>query len=466
MIRRSLSRALVIVTMLTLALPWVALADNVNNDVANDVDGNAIESVTAGGTGASVGFKLVETKDSEIGEATKTCNVTSMDKLTLTWPSLATGITASPTFLEFAECDPNGFQYVTFSAASTVAAGDYTITATLSSTAGFTNNTSFILRVGASSSNNNNNGCTTPAVPTFTSPSSVPTTGWFTTAPTLAASGTNVEYATQTSLGGVLGTKSSFSSTAPSLGQGTTIVYARSVDGTCVSGETSATIRVDSTAPALNVSAPSGTHDLCTAGIPTPATFNPSDSSLTHDTSGVNSDPLKTYINTTPPSTASGAGTYNWNARAEDNATNAATATGSYRVAYGSAMTFPLSPINADGLSRFKLGSTVPVKFTLSCNGASIDNAIASLTVKKKDNTANPGVDEAISTAASTTGNLFRYSADGAQYIFNLSTKLGYEQVDPTTSAKTTVSFSTGSWILQVNLDDGTFRQIEIQLVK
>ncbi len=116
----------------------------------------------------------------------------------------------------------------------------------------------------------------------------------------------------------------------------------------------------------------------------------------------------------------------------------------------------------SDDNSRFKLGSTVPVKFRLMCGTTPIDNAVAKLNIKQADGTPDPGTDEAVSTAASTTGNLFRYDATNQQYIFNLSTKTGYTNPNGTTIT----AFSAGTWTLSVLLDDGTFRSINIQLVK
>jgi hypothetical protein len=91
-----------------------------------------------------------------------------------------------------------------------------------------------------------------------------------------------------------------------------------------------------------------------------------------------------------------------------------------------------------------------------------VSNAVANLYVKKVDNTADVGVDEAISTAASTTGNLFRYDTTGQQYIFNLSTKLGYTNPDGSVVS----SYTQGTWTLKIVLDDGTTRTVNIQLVK
>lgn len=105
-------------------------------------------------------------------------------------------------------------------------------------------------------------------------------------------------------------------------------------------------------------------------------------------------------------------------------------------------------PVNPDGSSIFKLGSTVPVKFRLTDAGASsVLGAVATIDVAKIDNSVDGTFLEAVSTAAATTGNLFRESGDG-QYIFNLSTK----------------NLSTGDWRLKITLNDGTIYTVRISL--
>nr|WP_255698147.1 HYR domain-containing protein [Tessaracoccus sp. ZS01] len=232
--------------------------------------------------------------------------------------------------------------------------------------------------------------------------------------------------------------------------------------GTCADGSLNATsdtksgIMIDRTAPLLDVSGPAdgATVDLCTAGSTTKPTFAPSDV-----LSGV--DPATMSEAWAEPSAASGVGTYSYTASASDKADNTASETRTYSVVYGSGAWGGFrQPINMDGLSRFKLGSTVPVKFRLDCDGTPISTAVAKLYVKRADGVPNAGVDEAVSTAASTTGNLFRYS-DG-QYIFNLSTKAGY--TNPGSS--TVTAFTTGTWTLTAVLDDGSKHSVTVQLAK
>jgi hypothetical protein len=99
-----------------------------------------------------------------------------------------------------------------------------------------------------------------------------------------------------------------------------------------------------------------------------------------------------------------------------------------------------LQPVNSDGSSIFKLGSTVPVKFALTnAAGASQGSAVANLTLAKVTNEIDGTFVEATSTAAATTGTLFRYDSSAQQYIFNLGTK----------------ELSKGTWTLKVTLDDG-----------
>jgi hypothetical protein len=83
-----------------------------------------------------------------------------------------------------------------------------------------------------------------------------------------------------------------------------------------------------------------------------------------------------------------------------------------------------LQPINLDGRSAFKQGSTIPAKFQLTdYNGAYVTNAVANLKYAQiTGGTIGPDSD-AISTSAATTGSLFRYDMTSNQYIFNLATK-------------------------------------------
>ncbi len=89
------------------------------------------------------------------------------------------------------------------------------------------------------------------------------------------------------------------------------------------------------------------------------------------------------------------------------------------------------------------------MKIQVTCDGKPVTDAVVKLTVQKLSDSTSAGEQEAVSTSAATTGNLFRYS--DPQYIFNLSTKSGY---------------STGSYQLTATLADGQTRTVTVQLVK
>jgi hypothetical protein len=106
-----------------------------------------------------------------------------------------------------------------------------------------------------------------------------------------------------------------------------------------------------------------------------------------------------------------------------------------------------LQPINADGSSVFKLGTTVQVKFQLTGASAGIANAVAKLSYTKLPISIPPGpVNEATSTAAATSGNLFRYDAKAKQYVFNWGTK----------------GLTAGLYQLKIDLGDGVSRTVNV----
>lgn len=130
---------------------------------------------------------------------------------------------------------------------------------------------------------------------------------------------------------------------------------------------------------------------------------------------------------------------------ATDEAGNTGTQT--FTVSVTAAWSGVLQPVNADGSSIFKLGSTVPVKFLLTGASAGISNLPARLYLQRLGAGAPGGVLEAISTSNATTGNLFRNDGT-SQYIFNLATK----------------TLSAGTYQLRIDLGDGVLRTVNISL--
>jgi hypothetical protein len=97
-----------------------------------------------------------------------------------------------------------------------------------------------------------------------------------------------------------------------------------------------------------------------------------------------------------------------------------------------------LQPINVDGTSIFKVGSTVPVKFRLT--GASAGLLIDARIFVAKMSSGIAGTElEATATNTPDGGNVFRYDATSDQYIFNWGTK----------------GHGEGTWQIRIDLQDG-----------
>ena len=91
-----------------------------------------------------------------------------------------------------------------------------------------------------------------------------------------------------------------------------------------------------------------------------------------------------------------------------------------------------LQPVNNDGSSTFKQGSTVPLKFrACDANGASVGPTTAVLNIVMSfvldhTTTGTPGVNETVDSTTPDTA--FRWSSTDQQWIFNLGTKKPDEQ--------------------------------------
>ncbi|HET6283148.1 MAG TPA: PxKF domain-containing protein, partial [Polyangia bacterium] len=129
---------------------------------------------------------------------------------------------------------------------------------------------------------------------------------------------------------------------------------------------------------------------------------------------------------------------------------NGATASFVVKVTYQAPLNgaFFLQPINADGSSVFKFGSTVPVKFALTGASSAITNLLAKTYVAKSSETVTGTFIEATSTSNADSGNVFRYDQSGRQYIFNLATK----------------ALSSGTFAIKADLGDGVIHVVNISL--
>jgi hypothetical protein len=278
--------------------------------------------------------------------------------------------------------------------------------------------------------------------------------GWYVTGPTITFNCSDATSGIVSPGGCIVDGTTSNSTTLGESKSGQTVTGTAKDNAGWTATDSAGTFYVDLSDPLLNISGPgSGSSSICD-GRPARPSFAPADA-----ISGLASS----SDSWTTPGTSSGVGAYVYTAHAQDNAGRTVDGTRTYTVTYGAAVaTVPfLPPINTDGSSRFKLGSTIPVKFQATCGSTPISSVVAKLYVSQADTNPDSGTDEAISTSAATTGNLFRYDPTGQQYIFNLSTKSGYTNPDGTTTA-----FSAGTWYLKMLLDDGTWRSIKIQLVR
>jgi hypothetical protein len=95
----------------------------------------------------------------------------------------------------------------------------------------------------------------------------------------------------------------------------------------------------------------------------------------------------------------------------------------------------------AQPLRTFKLNSTIPVKFTISCGGSPVLAGVQSLEVVKYTSATNsdPPID-ATPTDAATTGDHFVLV--GGEWHFNLDTHA--------------TGMSAGTWQLVAHLSDGS----------
>jgi len=108
-----------------------------------------------------------------------------------------------------------------------------------------------------------------------------------------------------------------------------------------------------------------------------------------------------------------------------------------------------LQPINMDGSSIFKFGSTVPVKLRLfDFAGNPLPNATIKLFAAQVSNNVTGNYIEPTSTNAPDAGNIFRYDPQAQQYLFNLGTR----------------SLGKGTWRLRADLEGLVRLEVNVSL--
>lgn len=103
-------------------------------------------------------------------------------------------------------------------------------------------------------------------------------------------------------------------------------------------------------------------------------------------------------------------------------------------------------PVDMNGLSVFKLGSTIPLKFSLTGGNANVTSITARLYLAKMSDGIAGTEQAAGSTSSADIGNIFRFQ--NGTYTFNLSTK----------------GMSAGTWQLRVDMGDGAIHAAVLSL--
>jgi Tol biopolymer transport system component len=108
-----------------------------------------------------------------------------------------------------------------------------------------------------------------------------------------------------------------------------------------------------------------------------------------------------------------------------------------------------LQPVNRDGSSIFRLGSSIPLKFRLAdVNGRPVTDAEAVVQMERISAAVQGTVIEEVVLGTATNGKVFTYDAAENQYIYTLATK----------------PLSRGTWVVRISLDDGTVHLTTISL--
>jgi hypothetical protein len=101
-------------------------------------------------------------------------------------------------------------------------------------------------------------------------------------------------------------------------------------------------------------------------------------------------------------------------------------------------------PVNANGTSVFKAGSTVPVKFQLTGASATVSTLQPRLSIARIASGVVGTELEATSSASADSGNVFRYDSTAGQYVFNWGTR----------------GLAEGTWQIRIDLQDGQANRV------
>ncbi|MGY1914492.1 PxKF domain-containing protein [Blastococcus sp. SYSU DS0973] len=431
-----------------IALPSAAFADNVKNDVVSETGVGNIERV-ATNTETTVNYYIQPTGG--------TCDAADASPLTLIITA-PTAVTKSVSSLVFSSCGEANSKPVTFSSAT---AGNYSVTHTAKDEAGDynVNPANFTLAVSAPA-------VVTPAPDADGDgvPDSDDTNSYAPAVGSQAGAANGNE--------GTVGNPATSGSFTDQDGNGTLTVTKVSGQGAVVDNRDGtfswSHTTTDDASGSVTVKASDGEHTDATqtftwtaanvapvvtgvtqtrvndCAVTLGATFTDAGSADTHTTSVLwedgNTDLARTFTT---------AGTYHATVTVTDDDGGSGSNTVEGVRAYNTASAIA-QPINSTGSrSGFKIGSTIPVKITVTgCDKAPVTTLTPQVSLVKSDSAPDVAVNEVVATDAATAGITMRW--DGSQYHYNLSTKLSQFTNAALTQGTYTVSVSDPSFAAPV----------------
>jgi hypothetical protein len=464
-----------------LTISGIAHADNINDTIESSA------SVTlVAGNPASTGTAQVKVVASN-GDSDADCNIDGTEQLVITFNTPA-GVTASPASMPFSAC--NVFQTVTFKAAAGAVDGTVTATITTNTTGGgsYNNNVQIAIDVttpvvvdpdadgdGVPDASDNcpavanatqanadgdalGNACDSnsyapvavgsPADENGSEGSALTTSGAFTD-----ADGNQTLTISKVSGAGTVtdngdGTWSwSHSTTDDATGN----VVVQATDGEHAVATETFDWTASNVAPSVGPVTATRTS-ACSVSLS--ASFTDPGSADTHtaaiswgDSSTTTVAPATSAVTGTHTYTANGTYPIGVSVTDDDGGNNA----GSASFTTQNTPSALLQPINAAGTkSVFKLGSTIPVKITVTgCDGAAVSTLTPTVGLSKLDATPDGSLNETALETVATNGLQMRWS--DTQYIYNLSTKLSQHTGSALTAGTYKVTVSDSSFVAPVS---------------
>lgn len=415
-----------------LAIPAVALADIVYNDVV--AGGN--DTITAGGS-TTITYKIQNTNSNNSTDPQNSCNPADGSDafVTINAPAAVT-VSGSDVktdaqgkkFLQFNACEPQS-RSATFSSNT---AGNYAITHTVTDSGVgtyTTNQADFTLKVNAAAATNQ--APSKPGTPALATGSSSPNQGIFDLSWTASTddglpSGSSISYALEhkdandpgfSSVAANLSSNSYSFASANKESEGTWVYRVQAADGALNSpySDESASVKVDKSKPVFGA-CPSAGPFLLNSGLQSVGPISASDPNLADGSagSGVNNanSTLSGLVNT------NSVGTKNVTFAAVDNADNSDQKICPYSVIYDFKGFY--RPIDNGGvLNVAKAGSSIPVKFSLTGDqGLSIFAANSPASQKINCDTSAPQDVVEETAAAGSSGLSYDSSIDQYNYVW------------------------------------------------